>query len=134
MRNYPCSSGAAGGLSRTAGAVALPIMPESEKPSQDRPPAPPVPGPTPASPAAGSAAAHELKNAMKAFKKRLKLARLDDESRLGYGAMSSGGRSGIVAIVPPAQYPQAVWDELVNQGKLRRAGHGLYELASERSD
>jgi len=30
--------------------------------------------------------------------------------------------------VPPTPVPQAVWDELVNQGKLRRAGQGLYEL------
>lgn len=73
----------------------------------------------------------QLKNALKAFKKRLKLARLDDESRLGRGAMSSGGRSGIVAIAPPTQYPQAIWDELARQGKLRRAGHGLYELPDE---
>jgi len=73
----------------------------------------------------------QLKSALKAFKKRLKLARLDDESRLGHRAMSSGGQSGIVAIPPPAQYPQTVWDELVRQGKLRRAGHGLYELPDE---
>jgi len=70
----------------------------------------------------------QLKNALKAFRKRLKLARLDDESRLGHGPMSSGGHSGIMAIQPPAQYPQAVWDELVRQGKLRRSSHGLYEL------
>ncbi len=72
-----------------------------------------------------------LKNALKAFKKRLKMARLDDESRLGHGPMSSGGHSGIVAIVPPNQYPQAVWDELARQGKLRRAGQGMYELRTE---
>jgi hypothetical protein len=74
----------------------------------------------------------QLRNALKAFKKRLKLTRLDDESRLGHGAMSSGGKSGIVAITPPTQYPQAVWDELVRQGKLRRAGYGTYQLADER--
>ncbi|MBK9128934.1 MAG: hypothetical protein IPM13_14205 [Phycisphaerales bacterium] len=81
---------------------------------------------------AAAHAATQLKNALKAFKKRLKMARLDDESRLGHGPMSSGGRSGIVAIVPPSQFPQAIWDELVRQGKLRRAGQGLYELADER--
>ncbi|HVP10658.1 MAG TPA: hypothetical protein VMV94_05650 [Phycisphaerae bacterium] len=70
----------------------------------------------------------QLKSALKAFKKRLKLARLDDESRLGHGAMTGGGRSGIVAIPAPDRYPQAVWDELVRQGKLRYSGHGLYEL------
>ncbi len=73
----------------------------------------------------------QLKKALRAFRKRLKLARLDDESRLGYGAMTGGGRSGIVAIPPPTQYPQAVWDELVRQGKLRYAHHGLYELSDE---
>jgi hypothetical protein len=70
----------------------------------------------------------ELKRALKAFKKRLKLARLDDESRLGYGAMTSGGKSGISAVAPPNQYPAAVWEELVNQGRLKYVGQGLYEL------
>ena len=80
---------------------------------------------------AGAATPEQLKSAMKAFRKRLKLTRLDDESRLGHGPMSSGGRSGIVAIVPPNQFPQAVWDELFRLGKIRRAGGGLYELADE---
>lgn len=73
----------------------------------------------------------ELRKALKAFKKRLKLARLEDESRLGHGPMSKGGKSEIVAVSPPNQYPRAVWEELVRQGKLRHAGHGLYELAVE---
>ena len=72
--------------------------------------------------------AEELRKALKAFKKRLKLARLDDESRLGVGPMSGGKASGIVAVMPPNQYPQAVWDELVAQGRLKRGGHGLYQL------
>jgi hypothetical protein len=87
--------------------------------------------PTGGAAAPGAPTAPQLKSALKAFKKRLKLTRLDDESRLGYGAMSSGGRSGICAIVPPSQFPQAVWDELARQGKIRRAGQGLYELADE---
>jgi hypothetical protein len=71
----------------------------------------------------------ELKAALKAFKKRLKLTCLDDQSRLGVGPMSSGRPSGIVAITPPDQYPPAVWEELARQGKLKRGGSGLYELA-----
>jgi hypothetical protein len=71
----------------------------------------------------------ELKRAMKAFKKRLKLTRLDAESSLGGGPLSGGRRSEIVAITPPNDYPQAVWDELVRQGKLKKAGRGTYELA-----
>ena len=70
----------------------------------------------------------QLKAALKAFKKRLKLTQLDDQSRIGVGPMTSGRQSGIVAITPPDQFPQAVWDELARQGKLKRVGNGLYEL------
>ena len=70
----------------------------------------------------------ELKAALKAFKKRLKLTCLDDQSRIGVGPMSSGRASGIVAITPPDQYPPAVWEELARQGKLRRSSSGMYEL------
>ncbi len=73
----------------------------------------------------------ELKKAFKAFKKRLKLTRLDDESRIAGGPMSKGQGSSIVAIVPPHEFRQAVWDELVRQGKLKAAGHGTYELGEE---
>jgi len=69
-----------------------------------------------------------LKRAMKAFKKRLKLMRLDDESSLGGGPFSSGRDSGIVAIQPPNQYPREAWDKLVELGRLRRGEGGLYEL------
>lgn len=70
----------------------------------------------------------ELKLAMKAFRKRLKLNRLDDESRMGYGPMSSGGKSGVIAIRPPDQYADTIWRELERQGKLKHAGGGLYQL------
>ena len=80
--------------------------------------APQPPAPTP----------QELKAAVKAFKKKLKLARLDDQSRLGVGPMSSGRESGIVGIAPPDKYPQSVWDELERQGKLKKIEHGLYEM------
>jgi len=71
--------------------------------------------------------AETLRRALKAFKKRLKLTALDEDSRLGRGPFS-GGSTGVVAIQPPDQYPPAVWEELCRQGKLRRSGHGLYEL------
>ncbi len=72
--------------------------------------------------------ADELRKAMKAFKKRLKLTRLDDDSTLGRGAMTGGKSSGIVAIAPPNQYPQAIWDKLVELGRLENEGHGLYQI------
>jgi hypothetical protein len=76
---------------------------------------------------AGNITPEVLKSALKAFKKRLKLTALDDDSRLGRGALS-GGPTGVFAIKPPSQFPRQVWDELCRQGKLRHTGHGLYEL------
>ncbi|MHC5003385.1 MAG: hypothetical protein ACYTJ0_09695 [Planctomycetota bacterium] len=76
-------------------------------------------------------APEELKRAMKAFRKRLKLTRLNEESKLGYGPMTGGKQSAVVAIMPPRQYPQEVWDELVRQGKLEPEGSGFYKLAGE---
>ncbi len=70
----------------------------------------------------------ELRLAMKAFRKRIKLMRLDDESRVGHGPMSSGQKSRVAAITPPDQYPKAVWQELAKQGKLKYDGGGLYSL------
>lgn len=70
----------------------------------------------------------ELRLALKAFRKRLRLTRLDDESRMGYGPTSSGQSSGIVAVTPPNQFPATVWQELAKQGKIKRAGGTLYSL------
>ncbi len=118
---------------------------EKTEPVIDRLSAPassPPPPPAPAAPVAGttsstapvSAAAitpDQLKHAMKAFRKRLKLTKLDEESKLGRtgNPMSSGKKSQVVAIMAPREYPQAVWDELVKQGKLKPSGGSFYELA-----
>lgn len=72
-----------------------------------------------------------LRRALKAFKKRLKLTRLDDDSVLRRGSVDKSRGAGIVAIRPPDSYPQAVWDKLAEQGKLRQAGSGLYQLSTE---
>jgi hypothetical protein len=77
----------------------------------------PTPAPTP----------EELKGALKAFRKRLRLTQLDADSSLSGGPLG-GRRSHIVAITPPGQYRQAIWDELVRQGKIKKAGGGTYEL------
>jgi hypothetical protein len=47
----------------------------------------------------------QLKRALKAFKKRLKLTRLDAESQLSRNPLSTDRGSGIIAIVPPVDYP-----------------------------
>ena len=70
----------------------------------------------------------ELKAAMKAFRKRLKLTCLDDQSKIGVGPMSSGQQSSIVGITPPNQYPQSVWEELARRGRIKYSGNGQYEL------
>lgn len=66
----------------------------------------------------------ELKKALKAFKKRLKLARLDDESGLSRGSK----KSGIMGISPPGGHPPGIWEELVAMGKLHREMGGTYSL------
>ena len=81
----------------------------------------------------GSPPPDQLRDALKAFKKRLKLSKLDDESSLGRGPLSSGKPSGLVAITPPHQYPRAVWDALVTQGRLKYAGQGMYQLPDTRT-
>ena len=82
-------------------------------------------GPAAATPDAPSPEA--CKKAIRAFRKRLSLTILDEESKLGHGPLSKGADAKITAIVPPGQWPESVWQELVRQGKLRYIGHGLYE-------
>ena len=91
-------------------------MAEEEKPNQEDAHSPSDPP-----------SKEECKRALKAFKKRLKLMRLDDESRIGGGSTTSGVKSSIVAIRPPGKYSEEVWDELVRKGRLKKAGPNLYE-------
>ncbi len=72
-----------------------------------------------------------LKRAMKAFRKRLKLTRLNEESKLGRNPLTSGKKSQVVAIMPPRQYPAEVWQELVRQGRLNDTGSGFYKLSDD---
>ncbi len=69
-----------------------------------------------------------LRHAMKQFKRRIKLSRLDAESALGRSPMTGGHSSGIVAISPPPDFKMAVWEELVKQGRLKKAGNNLYSM------
>lgn len=79
----------------------------------------------------GSFTKETLQRAMKALKKRLKVMRLDDESRLGHDPMSKGGRSGIFGVKPPEQYPAEVWQALEQKGRIKSVGHGLYEVLDQ---
>lgn len=71
----------------------------------------------------------QLKAAMTMFKKRYKLTRLDDESRLGGGRPVTGGKkSQIAGIVPPREFGREVWEELAKQGKIKDVGGGFYGM------
>lgn len=91
--------------------------------SDERPPE--APSPAEGTPPIDQAVLHA---ALKAFKKRIKAVRLDDESRLGGHGLSSGRQSGIFGISPPNSHPREVWEELVRQGRLRKSRDGLYEI------
>jgi hypothetical protein len=75
----------------------------------------------------------DLKKAMKAFKKRIKLTQLDDESRLGHGPMSSGGKAQVISIQPPAGFGKEIWEELAELGFLKRDGIGFYQVVEGKS-
>jgi hypothetical protein len=94
----------------------------NDSPSPDSPVSPEAsaPNPAPIDPAV-------LKSAYNAFKKRWKLTRLDYESRIGKSPLS-GSKSAIVGITAPKEFPKAVWEELVKQNRLKRAGSGLYSM------
>ncbi len=84
------------------------------------------PAPKREAPTVADVSESDMKAAMRAFHKRLKLTRLDDESRLG-GRYTSGGRkSQVDAIMPPTEFPQRVWDALVAAGRLTPVGKGFY--------
>jgi hypothetical protein len=71
----------------------------------------------------------ELKKALKAFKKRLKMTKLDDESKLGHSPLTGGG-ANIVAIQPPSGFGREIWEELATKGFLKADGGGFYELVA----
>ena len=70
----------------------------------------------------------EMKKALKAFKKRLKLTKLDEESKIGHGPLSGTGQDRIVSIQPPLGFGKEVWEELADKGYLKRDGIGFFEL------
>ena len=75
----------------------------------------------------GMATEEELKKALKAFKKRMKLTQLDDDSKLGHSPLT-GAKGKVVSIQPPAGFGKEIWEELAAKGYLRRDGIGFYEL------
>ena len=69
----------------------------------------------------------ELRKALKAFKKRLKLTQLEEDSRLGHSPLT-GSKTKILSIQPPMGFGRDVWEELADKGYLTRDGGGFYAL------
>ncbi|CAN5558486.1 hypothetical protein BH09PLA1_BH09PLA1_27150 [soil metagenome] len=69
----------------------------------------------------------ELKKALKAFKKRLKLTQLEEDSKLGHSPLT-GSKSQILSIQPPNGFGREIWQELVDKGFLKSDGGGFYVL------
>ncbi|MDX2131224.1 MAG: hypothetical protein SFY69_04135 [Planctomycetota bacterium] len=70
-----------------------------------------------------------LVRAMAAFKKRHKLTKLDQESKLGASRpMTSGKKVENLGIIPPNDYPREVYRELARQGKIKDMGGGFYSM------
>ncbi len=72
-----------------------------------------------------------MRRAMKAFRKSLKVTRLDDESKIGRNPMTDGGGSSILGITAPPRFSRDVWSELVRRGELRGGRQGVYELVDK---
>ena len=70
----------------------------------------------------------ELKKALKAFKKRLKVYQEDSGSSAPASHLSRE-KATITAINPPDQYPKEIWEALVEKGRLKKVGNNMYELA-----
>jgi hypothetical protein len=69
----------------------------------------------------------ELKRALKAFKKRLKMQQLEEDSRLGRSPLT-GSKTKIVCIQPPLGFGAQVWQDLADAGYLKRDSGGFFEL------
>ena len=90
-----------------------------------------TPTPADAGQASGASEAFSQEDkaaALRAFKKRLRVLRLSDESKLGGRYTSGGRRSGIDAIEPPETFPREIWAALVSDGRLVDTGQGFYAL------
>ena len=73
------------------------------------------------------ASQEEMRKALKAFKKRMKMTQLDDDSKLGHSPLSKGA-ARIVSIQPPAGFGKEIWEELADAGYLKRDGIGFFEI------
>ncbi len=70
----------------------------------------------------------QLRDAMKAFRRRIKLTKLDHESKLGRSPLTSGKNADFDSILPPREFPDDLWKVLVQRGELEQLGYGFYRI------
>jgi hypothetical protein len=70
----------------------------------------------------------QLRDAMKAFRRRVKLTKLDHESKLGRSPLSTGKDADFDSIMPPREFPEDIWKVLVQRGELEQLGYGFYRI------
>ena len=75
-----------------------------------------------------------LRDAMRAFRKRVKLTKLDHESKLARSPLSSGKSADFEAILPPNQFAPEVWRSLADRGDLESTGGGFYRVPVTRRE
>ncbi|MDP6602424.1 MAG: hypothetical protein QGH76_09040 [Phycisphaerales bacterium] len=68
------------------------------------------------------------RQAMKTFRRRMKLLRLDRESKLGVGPLTTGKTADVDSMQAPHDFPDEVWRVLVAEGQLKDVGDGFYAL------
>lgn len=68
------------------------------------------------------------KEAMRVFRRRAKFIKLDRESKLGVGPLTSGKTAKFDSIEAPHDFPSAVWQALADEGQLINDGGGFYKL------
>ena len=70
----------------------------------------------------------QMRDAMKAFRRRVKLTKLDHESKLGRSPLTSGKDADFDSIMPPREFPEDIWKVLVQRGELEQLGYGFYRI------
>ena len=72
---------------------------------------------------------HETKKqAMRTFRNRVKFIKLDRESKLGIGPLTTGREATFDSVEAPHDYPSDVWRVLASEGQLIDEGGGFYRL------
>lgn len=74
----------------------------------------------------------ELKKALVAFRKRVKMLQLEQDSKLGRSPLT-GKKEEVMAIRPPSGFGTEIWRELALQGHLKDDGQGFYTMVKKPS-